>query len=77
VEQLQNDDDASQGGNVRRVEIIRRQIRKFYLEKAKYDLENAPSFFVSASEIVAQDEDALIALMMMIYGISILLKNNS
>lgn len=51
VEQLHTDDDQTMHGKVRRNELIRQQIRNFYLSKCKHDLENAPMFFVPATEI--------------------------
>jgi hypothetical protein len=51
LEKVHENEDTSLAGNVRRNEIIRHQIRSFYLSKCSRDLDSAPLFFVPASEI--------------------------
>lgn len=77
LEKVQSDKDTSVAGNVRRNEIIRQQIRNFYLAKCQYDLDNAPLFFFPAAEIVEKNENALMGFMFIIYGIAVVLKTNS
>jgi hypothetical protein len=51
LDRVLNDKDTSMAGAVRRLELIRQHIQQYYLLKHQRKLENAPLFFVPASDI--------------------------
>ncbi|KAI6196366.1 Hydrolase, NUDIX family [Aphelenchoides besseyi] len=74
LDRLSTNSDETGSGLIRKVELIREQLRSFYAEKSPRPLDEATSFLAPASEI---DEDSLMRLMIVVYGVAVSLNHMS
>ncbi|KAI6221529.1 hypothetical protein M3Y95_00971500 [Aphelenchoides besseyi] len=77
LDHLSTNSDETGSGLIRKVELIREQLRLFYADKSARPLDEATSFLAPASEIVERDEDSLMRLMIVIYGVAASLNHMS
>ncbi|KAI6179041.1 hypothetical protein M3Y98_00567400 [Aphelenchoides besseyi] len=77
LDHLSTNSDETGSGLIRKVELIREQLRLFYADKSARPLDEATSFLAPASEIVERDEDSLMRLMIVIYGVAAYLNHTS
>ncbi|KAI6238016.1 hypothetical protein M3Y99_00728500 [Aphelenchoides fujianensis] len=70
LDRLSNDLDDSRAGVIRKFELVRDQLGSFYADKSARPLDEATSFLAPAAEIVSGDEDSLMRLMIVVYGVA-------
>ncbi|KAI6234009.1 hypothetical protein M3Y99_00834100 [Aphelenchoides fujianensis] len=70
LDRLSNDLDDSRAGVIRKFELVRDQLASFYADKSARPLDEATSFLAPAAEIVSGDEDSLMRLMIVVYGVA-------